>query len=57
MAITEQVPDPDALKLFSFNIFSQLSGAVTAGMIHIGDQLGLYRILAATDGLTSAAIA
>ena len=57
MAITEQVPDPDALKLFSFNIFSQLSGAVTAGMIHIGDQLGLYRILAATEGLTSTAIA
>lgn len=57
MTSTERPIDPDALKLFSFNIFSQLSGAVTAGMIHIGDQLGLYRILASSSGLTSAAIA
>ena len=38
--------DPDKLKFFSFNVFSQLSGAVTAGMIHLGDRLGLYRVLA-----------
>jgi len=57
MTSTDQALDPEALKLFSFNVFSQLSGAVTAGMIHIGDQLGLYRILAASDGLTSAGIA
>jgi SAM-dependent methyltransferase len=43
-------PDPDRLKLFSFNVFTQLSGAVTAGMIHLGDRLGLYRELAAADG-------
>jgi 2-polyprenyl-3-methyl-5-hydroxy-6-metoxy-1,4-benzoquinol methylase len=35
-------PDPDALKLYSFQLFSKLEGAVTAGMIHLGDQLGLY---------------
>jgi hypothetical protein len=57
MTSTDRALDPEALKLFSFNVFSQLSGAVTAGMIHIGDQLGLYRILAASDGLTSNGIA
>jgi 2-polyprenyl-3-methyl-5-hydroxy-6-metoxy-1,4-benzoquinol methylase len=31
----------------SFTVFSKLEGAVTAGMIHLGDQLGLYRELAA----------
>ncbi len=41
--------DPDALKMFSFNVFSKLDGAVTAGMIHIGDRLGLYSVLAAAQ--------
>ena len=46
--------DPDLVKLFSFNVFTQLSGALTAGMIHLGDQLGLYRALADADApLTS----
>ncbi|MFM7666104.1 MAG: class I SAM-dependent methyltransferase [Actinomycetota bacterium] len=40
--------DPDKLKLFSFLLFSKLEGAVTSGMVHLGDQLGLYRALAAT---------
>ncbi|MEO5723050.1 MAG: class I SAM-dependent methyltransferase [Ilumatobacteraceae bacterium] len=34
--------DPDKLKLYSFQVFTKLEGAVTAGMIHLGDQLGLY---------------
>lgn len=34
--------DPERLKHYSFQLFSQLAGAVTAGMIHLGDQLGLY---------------
>lgn len=38
----QREPDPDRLKLFSFGVFSQLSGAVTAGMIHLGDRLGLF---------------
>ncbi len=37
--------DIDALKLYSFQVFSKLEGAVTAGMIHLGDQLGLYKAL------------
>ena len=34
--------DPDKLKLFSFLLFTKLEGAVTAGMVHLGDRLGLY---------------
>lgn len=37
--------DENALKFFSFQVFSKLEGAVTAGMIHLGDQLGLYTAL------------
>jgi SAM-dependent methyltransferase len=37
--------DPDKLKMFSFLVFTKLEGAVTAGMIHLGDKLGLYRAL------------
>ncbi len=50
--------DPDKLKLFSFQVFTKLEGAVTAGMIHLGDQLGLYSALrTATHELTSAELA
>ena len=46
--------DPNALKMFQFLVFSKLEGAVTAGMIHLGDRLGLYRALAASpSSLTS----
>jgi hypothetical protein len=37
--------DPDKLKLFAFQLFSKLEGAVTAGMVHLGDQLGLYEAM------------
>ena len=40
-------PDPDALKRYAFNLFTKLEGAVTSGMVHLGDRLGLYRCLAA----------
>jgi SAM-dependent methyltransferase len=39
--------DPDKLKLYSLLLFSKLEGAVTAGMVHIGDQLGLYAAMSA----------
>lgn len=38
-----------AVKLFSFHVFTKLEGAVTAGMIHLGDRLGLYQAMAALD--------
>lgn len=37
--------DPDKLKMYSFQLFTKLEGAVTAGMVHLGDQLGLYRAM------------
>ena len=39
--------DPDRLKLYSFQLFTKLDGAITAGMVHIGDRLGLYRAMVA----------
>ena len=49
-----QQPDPNALRMFSFLVFSKLEGAVTSGMIHLGDRLGLYRALASSpSALTS----
>lgn len=49
---------PDAVKLFSFLVFSKLEGAVTSGMIHLGDRLGLYREMRdAAEPLTSAELA
>jgi ubiquinone/menaquinone biosynthesis C-methylase UbiE len=41
--------DPDRLKLFSFQVFTKLEGAVTAGMIHLGDQLGIYAAMKTLD--------
>lgn len=45
-ASVDSALDPDALRFFSFTVFSKLEGAVTAGMIHLGDRLGLYTALA-----------
>jgi len=39
--------DLERLKEFGKRVFGTLQGAVTAGMIHLGDRLGLYRALAA----------
>lgn len=37
--------DQDKLRMFSFLVFTKLEGAVTSGMIHLGDKLGLYRAM------------
>ena len=47
--------DPDKLKLYSFQLFSKLDGAVTAGMVHLGDQLGLYEAMRIAGGPLSTA--
>ena len=47
--MTHARPDPEQLKMYSYNVFTQLSGAVTAAMIHLGDRMGLYGVLAAAD--------
>ncbi len=45
--------DIDALKQFQFLVFTKLEGAITSGLIHLGDRLGLYRALAADGPLTT----
>jgi len=37
--------DQDKLRMFSYLVFTKLEGAVTSGMIHLGDKLGLYRAM------------
>ena len=37
--------DQDKLRMFSFLVFAKLEGAVTSGMIHLGDKLELYRAM------------
>ena len=51
-------PTAEELGLFAFQVFSKLEGAVTAGMIHLGDRLGLYRgLVDAGRPLTAAELA
>ena len=47
--------DPHEVGLFAYQVFTNLQGAVTAGMIHLGDRLGLYSALAEADGSLSSA--
>ena len=54
-AMTTRSLDPDRLKAFQFLVFSKLEGAVTAGMVHLGERLGLYRALADAPGPLDAA--
>jgi 2-polyprenyl-3-methyl-5-hydroxy-6-metoxy-1,4-benzoquinol methylase len=50
--------DPDQLKLYSLQLFTKLEGAVTSGMVHLGDQLGLYRAMkSAGEPMTTSALA
>jgi 2-polyprenyl-3-methyl-5-hydroxy-6-metoxy-1,4-benzoquinol methylase len=46
----DEQPSIDALKQYSLLLFGKLEGAVTAGMVHLGDQLGLYRAMRAAGG-------
>src|SRR3954447_20828147 len=39
--------DPDKLKQYSFLLFTKLDGAVTSGMVHLGDRLGIYAAMRA----------
>jgi 2-polyprenyl-3-methyl-5-hydroxy-6-metoxy-1,4-benzoquinol methylase len=56
--MTDIAPDPDKLKLYSLQLFTKLEGAITAGLVHLGDRLGLYRVMADAPGpVTSAELA
>lgn len=49
--------DIERLKEFGKRVFGAMGGAVTAAMIHLGDQLGLYRALWQGGPATSAELA
>ena len=53
--MSERDLDVNALKMYSFLVFSKLEGAVTSGMIHLGDRLGLYGALASSPAAVSCA--
>ena len=58
MTTTDPELDREKIGVFAFLVFSKLEGAVTAGMIHLGDRLGLYGALAeADDPLSSVELA
>jgi len=49
--------DPDALKMLSYTVWSYKQGEVVSALIHLGDRLGLYRAMAGSGPMTSAALA
>ena len=49
--------DPDALKQFSFTVWTYKMGEQVSLMIHLGDRLGLYRTLQGAGPLTSDEVA
>ncbi len=50
-------PDPDALKQFSFTVWTYKMGEQVSLLIHLGDRLGLYRALHGAGPLTSHEVA
>jgi 2-polyprenyl-3-methyl-5-hydroxy-6-metoxy-1,4-benzoquinol methylase len=50
-------PDPDKLKLYAKNVFGALGGAFTSALIHLGERLGLYKVLAERGAVTSSELA
>ena len=56
-AVPTGAVDPDALKAYSFNVWSYKQGEMVSLMIHIGDRLGLYRDLAANGPASSSELA
>lgn len=58
MADHAPAADPDRLKLYAFTVFTKMEGAITAGMIYLGDYLGLFGAMAdAGRPLTSTELA
>ena len=55
MSYRGSATDQDALNLFLFRLYSNLQGAVTAALVHLGDRLGLFRALADADEPLSSA--
>ena len=49
--------DPDALKRYSFSVWSFKMGEMVSLMIHLGDRLGLYKALQGEGAVTAAELA
>lgn len=50
-------PDPDAVNLFAFRVWSYKQGELVSLLIHLGDRLGLYRAVAELGETTSVELA
>lgn len=58
MSLTKsERPDPKEVKAFSLNVWNFKKGEVVSLMIHIGDQLGLYRALGGAGPVTAEELA
>ncbi len=55
--MAESVIDPEALKRYSFSVWSYKQGEIVSLMIHLGDRLGLYRALNGAGPVTAAELA
>lgn len=51
------MPSADEIKAYSLNVWTYKKGELVSLMIHLGDQLGLYRALAGAGAVTPAALA
>lgn len=54
---TETPVDPDAVQAFAYRVWNYKMGEQVSLMIHLGDRLGLYAVLAGSDPLSSEMIA
>ena len=50
-------PDPEKLRDYARHVFGMMSGATVAGMIYLGDRLGLYQALAGAGPLDASDLA
>ena len=50
-------PSADAMKKYSLNVWGYKKGELVSLMIHIGDQLGLYRALAGAGPIDARGLA
>jgi SAM-dependent methyltransferase len=57
MAVQTPVINPDKLNAFMGQVVGELGATVNAGLIVIGDRLGLYKAMAASGPITSAELA
>lgn len=55
--MSEQVRDPDALRKFAGQVSASVTGGLNCALTMVGDQLGLYKALAATGPTSSELLA